>query len=133
MQYTLKEMQDIVADIFSTKQCKLVPIGNHDLNRHLVYKVLLPEDTYVIKFYYKWNRRNREIAAHKVLESVTDVNIPKLINYGVLDDDREWMAYEFIEGHMLEDIQPDLDEYELDYLFEEMGGAAWEDPLSKTV
>jgi len=121
MQYTLQEMQHIIANIFNTNQCKIVPIGNHDLNRHLVYKVILPEDSYVIKFYYKWNRRNREIAAHKVIESLTDVKVPKMINYGTLEDGREWMAYEFIEGHMLEDIQPDLDAYELDSLFEEMG------------
>ena len=121
MQYTHLEMQQIIADIFSSQQCKIVPIGNHDLNRHLVYKVLLPEDTYVIKFYYKWNRRNREIAAHKVIESITDVKVPKMIDYGTLEDGREWMAYEFIEGQMLEDIQPDLDEYELERLFEEMG------------
>ncbi len=81
---------------------------------------MLPEDTYVVKFYYKWNRRNREIAAHKVLESITDVKIPKMINYGTLEDGREWMAYEFVEGHMMEDIQPDLDAYEMDRLFEEM-------------
>ncbi len=121
MEYTLKEMQKIIADIFSSPLCRIVPIGNHDLNRHLVYKVMLPEDTYVVKFYYKWNRRNREIAAHKVLESITDVKIPKMINYGTLEDGREWMAYEFVEGHMMEDIQPDLDAYEMDRLFEEMG------------
>ena len=121
MNYSEQEMQKIISEIFDTIQCKISPIGNHNLNRHLVYKVTLPEDTYIIKFYYKWNRRNREIAAHKVLESSTDVKLPKMISYGVLDDGREWMAYEFIEGCMLDEIQPDLDEYELEYLFEEMG------------
>ncbi len=121
MDYTQEDMRKIISDIFDSNQCRIMPIGNHDLNRHLVYKVMLPSDTYVIKFYYKWNRRNREIAAHKVLESYSEVKLPKLINYGVLEDGREWMAYEFVEGHMLDEVQPDLDVYELECLFEEMG------------
>ncbi len=121
MEYTREQIQAIAAEIFSCDQVTVEPIGNHNLNRHLVYKVLMPEDTYVIKFYYKWNRRNREIAAHKILESITTVKIPRMINYGTLADGREWMAYEYIEGHMLEDIMPTLGEYELEQLFEEIG------------
>ncbi len=121
MQYTVDQIEKIAADIFACAPVRVEAIGNHDLNRHLVYKVILEESIYVIKFYYKWNRRNREIAAHKVLESITSVKIPKMINYGTLPDGREWMAYEYIEGQMLDDVLSSMDLYDQENIFEEIG------------
>lgn len=53
------------------------PIGNHQLKRHLVYKLTSGTEEYVVKIYYKKNRWNREIASLKLFEH-TEVLAPRI-------------------------------------------------------
>ena len=49
--YSRFEMQAIISNILQ-KKVTLVPIGNHELRRHLVYKVHTIDGDFVFKYYY---------------------------------------------------------------------------------
>lgn len=83
------------------------PIGNHDLERHLVYKVSCNNKNYVIKLYYKRNRWNREVASLKCFGN-SGALIPQIVDYGVFDNGIEWLIYSFIEGELLSQVEENL-------------------------
>ncbi len=120
MRYSHDKVRDVAREILKNPAVTVEPIGNHELNRHLVYRVNGAERPMVLKIYYKENRRNREIAAHKYAE-LGSVCAPKLLDYGRLPDQREWMLYEFVEGTILEDLWPDLDEEDIVHAFRQIG------------
>lgn len=95
--YTRKELEPIVSGLIG-EPVKLTPIGNHDLRRHLVYQLTRANGhTYVFKYYYQNNYAGREIAALKHLVN-QDLPVPKIIDYGTFDDNRDWLLMEHIEG-----------------------------------
>jgi tRNA A-37 threonylcarbamoyl transferase component Bud32 len=96
------------------------PIGNHNLERHLVYKLSSGSKKYVIKLYYKKNRWNREVACLKLFEN-TEVLAPKIFNYGVFDNGLEWLIYDFIEGELLIQVDEKLSLDNLKEIYYEMG------------
>lgn len=96
------------------------PIGNHELNRHLVYKVSCKKKNYVVKLYYKKNKWNREVASLKLLSN-TEVLVPTIIDYGVFDDGLEWLITEFIDGEILEDVKDDISSDNMYELYRDLG------------
>lgn len=120
MRYSQAQVQDIARKLLQDTRAYVTPIGNHELNRHLVYRVDGHTIPVVLKIYYKENRRNREIAAHHYAEA-GGVKAPKLLDYGVLESGREWMMYEFVEGTILEDLWPELDDEDLECAFTQIG------------
>ncbi len=46
--FTRKEMQKIISEIMD-RDVQVLPIGNHELRRHLVYRVIANDDEYVFK------------------------------------------------------------------------------------
>lgn len=94
--FSHKEMEKIIREIIGSP-IMIFPIGNHELNRHLVYNVISNDNEFIFKYYYQKNFANREIASLKSLEGST-VHVPKLIRYGYFGDDREWLLMNKIEG-----------------------------------
>ena len=77
---------------------KLIPIGHHELNRHLVYRIEGEDgSSEILKLFYVKNRWNREVATLKCL-SDSKVKTPKLISHGILQNGTEWLITECIEG-----------------------------------
>jgi len=97
--FSRKEMQKIISEILD-KDVQVLPIGNHELRRHLVYKVISDNYDFVFKYYYQKNFGNREIASLKALQGST-LHIPDLVSYGQFGDNREWMLTNYIKGSPL--------------------------------
>ena len=96
------------------------PIGNHNLQRHLVYKLSSGSKKYVIKLYCKKNRWNREVASLKLFAN-TEALVPKIVDYGIFDDGLEWLVYDFIEGELLSKVDENLSLDNLKDIYYEMG------------
>jgi len=115
-----KNINKIVFNILN-KKATIKAIGNHELKRNLVY-LLTDEDgcSSVLKVYFRKNRRNREIASLKLLEK-SSVKCPKIINYGYLKNDIEWMLSEYIEGEPFDKIIHNINTEDKLMIFEQMG------------
>lgn len=98
----------------------LEPIGNHELKRNLVYKVYTKSNKYVLKLFYKKNRWDREIAALRILED-TPVNVPKIVDHGILDNGIEYLIYTYIDGIVLKEIEKLIPKENLKSIYKEIG------------
>lgn len=115
-----KDIDKIVFNILN-KKATIKAIGNHELKRNLVY--LLTDDygySSVLKVYFRKNRRNREIASLRLLEK-SSVKCPRIINYGYLKNDTEWMLSEYIEGEPFDKIIHNINTEDKLMIFEQMG------------
>ena len=82
----------------------MIPIGHHDLNRHIVYRVDTEgKPSVILKLFYIKNRWNREVATLKLLTN-SDIKIPKLIKYGILSNGTEWLISQCIGGVPLDTV-----------------------------
>ncbi len=98
-----------------------VPVGNHQLERHLVYRLEDKEGTsFIFKLYFRKNRWNREVASLKLL-SGSNVKSPGLIDYGVLKDGTEWLITEFVEGEPFFRVQDVIGREGRLSIYEDMG------------
>lgn len=118
----MKEKQEdvkmIFAEHFSERIIDIFPCGNHELKRNLVYSVILERSHYIIKFFYKPNKRVREI---NIVPKIMSFNELELIAFGQTADGTEWAIYNFLEGWLLDQIYDDLDLDQLRYIFFEIG------------
>lgn len=115
-----KDIDKIVFNILN-KKATIKAIGNHELKRNLVY--LLTDDygaSSVLKIYFRKNRRNREIASLNLLEK-SSVKCPKIINYGYIKNDTEWLLSEHIEGEPFDKIIHNINTEDKLMIFEQMG------------
>lgn len=119
MNVDLNELKDKLKPIIGIVHL-IEPIGNHTLQRHLVYKLYCVNKTYVIKLYYKKNRWNREVASLKFFSN-SEALIPKIIDYGVFDNGVEWLIYDFIEGELLSQVYENLTLDNLTEIYYEIG------------
>lgn len=118
--YTEERVKDIARNIFK-KQVKLSPVGNHELNRHLVYHVTDEEGlSLIFKLFFKKNRWNREVATLRLLSN-TGVKCPNLVDYGVLDDGTEWVIIEHLPGEPFERVKEQIPINEQRNILNEMG------------
>lgn len=78
----------------------LKPIGHHHLKRHYVYEVI-QNKKYVVKFYGKQNKWNREVSALRILNNQKIIT-PTIIDYGVIED-IEYVVMDFIECEIMEE------------------------------
>lgn len=115
----LNELKDKLKPIIGIVD-SIEPIGNHNLQRHLVYKLSCGSKKYVIKLYYKKNRWNREVASLKLFAN-TEVLVPKIVDYGIFDNVLEWLVYDFIEGELLTQVHEKLSLDNLKDIYYEMG------------
>lgn len=115
----LNELKNRLKPIIGTIN-SIEPIGNHELERHLVYRLSCGSKDYVIKLYYKKNRWNREVASLRLFSN-TKVLVPKIVDYGVFDNGLEWLIYDFIEGELLSKVIDRLPVENLKEIYCEMG------------
>ncbi|QZY54868.1 phosphotransferase family protein [Crassaminicella profunda] len=113
------EARKIIHNVFH-KKVSIKPVGNHHLQRHMVYVVTDENKNAVIfKLYFKKNRWNREVAALKLLQE-SKIKVPKIIDYGICHE-KEWMITEFIEGNTFSKIQEKISAQNQWSIFKEMG------------
>jgi len=115
----LNELEDKLKPVIGIVD-SIEPIGNHNLQRHLVYKLSCGNKKYVIKIYYKKNRWNRELASLKIFAN-TEVLVPKIVDYGVSNNGLEWLIYDYIEGELLSQVDKKLSLDNLKEIYYGMG------------
>lgn len=103
--YSKNEMEAIISNILK-KNIELLPIGNHELRRHLVYQVKTQDGDFVFKYYYQDTYGGREISTLKLLKNSTIKHAP-LIDYGTFGEAREWLMMTLLEGIAMDKIQDD--------------------------
>ncbi len=94
--YSKQEMHAIISSILN-KEVTLLPIGNHELRRHLVYRVKTEDGDFVFKYYYQDIYGGREISTLRLLKDST-IKHPSLINSGTFGAEREWLMMELLNG-----------------------------------
>jgi aminoglycoside phosphotransferase (APT) family kinase protein len=117
--YSRHEMQAIISNILR-KDVSLVPIGNHELRRHLVYKVKTDEGNFVFKYYYQDVYGGREISTLRMIQN-TDIKHARLIDSGTFGEDREWLMMELLEGMPMDKIMKHVPREQLASIYEDMG------------
>lgn len=110
LNYTQEEVRAIAAELLQERDIHTTPIGNHQLNRNLVYKVTKGEGRpMALKLYYKKNRWNREVATLSRIREL-EVTVPELLGYGVLKDGVEWCLMTHLEGKPLIEVFDEISE-----------------------
>lgn len=118
--YTDRAIKDILTTIITDVEFTIIPVGNHDIGRNLVYKVVIDgENRYIFKMYSLAKRRMREIEASELLRK-SNVTVPKVVKYGELNS-HEWILKEYIDGELLEKMYHRLDMDNQLLLFTQMG------------
>lgn len=118
--YTDKDIKDILTTIITDVEFNIIPVGNHDIGRNLVYKVVVGgENRYIFKIYSLAKRRMREIEASELLRK-SNVTVPKVVKYGETNS-HEWILKEYIDGELLEKTYTRLDMDNQLLLFTQMG------------
>jgi hypothetical protein len=114
----IDEVKCIVANEFKTNVKEIVPCGNHDLNRNLVYRVFVDDMSYVVKVFYKKHKIDREL---QVIPLFENENPLRILAKGVMDNGYEWLMYNYIDGWLFDHIIDDLDLDQLRLLFYQIG------------
>ncbi|MCH4889919.1 aminoglycoside phosphotransferase family protein [Acidaminobacter sp. JC074] len=117
--YSRNEMQAIVESILK-KDVVLLPIGNHELRRHLVYKVKTEEGDFAFKYYYQDTYGGREISTLKLLDQ-SQIKHAKLVSSGTFGQEREWLLMEMLDGMPMDKIMKHIPEDELLDIYKSMG------------
>lgn len=110
-------INEIVFDTFQETVINYYECGHHDLNRNRVYQVNTSENRYILKFYYKPNKRIRELNA---LTYFHDAKL-KILNYGIWKNYLEWSLYGYIDGDMLQSVIKVLTFENKAVIFDEIG------------
>lgn len=117
--YSRNEMQAIISNILQ-KDITLLPIGNHELRRHLVYKVQTEDGDFVFKYYYQDTYGGREISTLKLLND-SDIKHARLIKSGTFGQEREWLMMELLDGMPMDKVMKLMSEEELLDIYRDMG------------
>jgi Ser/Thr protein kinase RdoA (MazF antagonist) len=117
--YSRLEMQAIISNILK-EDVTILPIGNHELRRHLVYRVETKKGPFVFKYYYQDIYGGREISALKLLDKSSIPHAP-LIDYGVFGSDREWLMMTLLEGMPMDKIMKHMSKENLRDVYFDMG------------
>lgn len=110
-------IEHIFNNIFSESPNQIVPCGNHELKRNMVFIVSLNFEKFVIKFFYKPDKRNREINTLSLYKE----GPLKILYQGETHDGVEWVIYNYIEGELFEDIFERLSHDEKASIFKSLG------------
>ena len=117
MNVTYDDIGQIFREKLNQTKVDILPCGNHDLNRNLVFKVYTPINQWIIKFYYKPLKRTREINALSYFKQ----SHLEIIDQGILKNGVEWLIYGFIEGILMEQCYDMLSSANLEALFYDIG------------
>lgn len=114
----LKDLTQIVSEVSEERIMHVVPCGNHDLKRNYVYKVALETKQIIIKFFYKPFKSTRELETVPLFESGNHL---KLLGYGKSKEGYDWIAYNYLEGVLLDQLLPNVSDITQSKLFEQIG------------
>ena len=120
LDYSIKDIYNLLKDILKETIIDIEPVGNHDINRHLVYKVYTKGKNKILKIYYKKNKIDNEVIALRLLED-TKVKSQKNFLSGEFENGDPWLLYDFIEGVTLKEVIKTMPEEKKEKLFEEIG------------
>ncbi|WP_027631391.1 aminoglycoside phosphotransferase family protein [Clostridium hydrogeniformans] len=120
LDYSIKDIYNLLKDLLKETIIDIEPVGNHDINRHLVYKVYTKGKNKILKIYYKKNKIDNEVIALRLLED-TKVKSPKNFLSGEFENGDPWLLYDFIEGVTLKEVIKTMPEEKKEKLFEEIG------------
>lgn len=115
----LEQLKDSLRPVTGTISA-FEPMGNHELERHLVYTIICEGGVYALKLYLKSDRWNREVANLRRFAG-TDVLAPGIVDYGVFENGVEWLVSDFVEGTLLSRIDVELPRRNLEAIYFEMG------------
>ena len=120
LNYSDEQIKEIISKLLN-ENVEVIPIGNHELKRHLVYRVKNKNGVMgVIKLYYKKNRWNREVASLRFLEG-SGVKAPKILKFGKLEDGTEWLFMEHKEGEVFTKVKDAMSEDNVKEIYGAMG------------
>lgn len=99
LNFTDREIRDIIKEyVILHDEFMLEPVGNHEVKRHLVYKVTpIGAEPVIFKMYYKTNRRCREMASLRLLAG-RDFRCPEIVGHGILPTGEEWLVMNCLTG-----------------------------------
>lgn len=120
LNYSDKQIKEIISKLLN-ENVEIEPIGNHELKRHLVYRVKSKNKILgVFKLYYLKNRWNREVASLRLLQG-SDIKAPKILKLGKLQDATEWLLLEHIEGEVFSKVKCNMSVENIMDLYEAIG------------
>lgn len=114
----LKDLTQIVSELSKERIMHVVPCGNHELNRNYVFRIELETKQIIVKFFYKPFKSTRELETVPLFESA---NALKILGYGKLKAGYDWIAYNFLDGILLDQLLPNLSELIQSRIFEKIG------------
>lgn len=120
LNYSDKQIKTIVITLLK-RDVEVVPIGNHELKRHLVYTIKNNDEIIgVFKLYYRKNRWNREVASLRFLEG-KGIKVPKILDLGNFEDGTEWLLMSYIEGEVFSKVKDEISEDNIRELYVSIG------------
>lgn len=117
--YSKHEMQAIISNILK-EDVAIFPIGNHEIRRHLVYKVQSKKGAFVFKYYYQETYGGREISALKLIKS-SPIKKATLVDFGTFGENREWLMMTMLDGMPMDKIMKAMSKEDLISIYREMG------------
>lgn len=111
------EIKSIILDKFHESVISIRECGNHDLNRNFVYQVITDNRNLIIKFYYKPNKRLREINALSHIKH----SMLRIEMMGETYEGTEWSLYNYIRGEILETMIQHMPNEDVKKVFNEIG------------
>jgi len=117
--YTVEELHRLMSAYFK-QDIQLLPIGNHELKRHQVYRINIGEASYIFKYYYQTGYANREIASLSLLNPRLDF-VPRLVDHGTFDENREWILLDIVKGVPFFKVMEEMTPGAVNRIYCEMG------------
>ncbi|MCM1989803.1 phosphotransferase [Oceanirhabdus seepicola] len=102
-EYSIKQIKEILNDILKEQVFGIQAIGNHELNRHLVYCFISNNEKMIFKIYYKKHKRNKEVGALSMLKDLS-IRCPHVYKVGQLKSGEEWAIMKYIGDYTLDEI-----------------------------
>ena len=118
MKSLFEEIKEIVRQNINIENYEIVPCGNHELKRNLVFKISHEHENYIIKVFFNKNKCIRELHS---IPLVQEINPLRIIANGETNSGYEWILYNYLEGWLLDNIIDDLDLDQKRNLFYQIG------------
>lgn len=117
--YTIKDIERLIYNILDVEPTQIIPIGNHELKRHLVFCIECNHKKLILKLYYKANNASCEMAALKKTYR-HGVKVPELISGGSFEG-VDWILIGFREGKTLQEVWDQISFENLEEIFQSIG------------
>lgn len=116
--YTTEEILELYSNVVKNI-IDIKPIGHHDIGRNHVYLLKTEKKNFILKLFFKKNKRINSIKTVELLEA-NNIKCPEILKIGIIDD-TEYILYSFMEGEILENIEENISEDNLKEIYIKMG------------